>query len=213
MHSPVLKKHMSFCACAKSRDLLKVPKMSYCSRSRRRWFTVLDCKRWAHSLIYGHFSNICSAHAQKRLFINFFVNLDTAVRFADPDFLLECKISAIWRRFPLILHFICSMSAIFLLPVCLTYWRRMYITRVDPNVDNSYLVWSWYDHPFLSYSAFICRYGTWHCDLDLWPFDLEQLSCLAGHVPYFILATKYEDPTHIHSWVMSYDITFPIGYH
>ena len=28
------------------------------------------------------------------------VNLDTAVRFADPDFLLECKISAIWRRFP-----------------------------------------------------------------------------------------------------------------
>ena len=30
------------------------------------------------------------------------VNLDTAVRFADPDFLLECKISAIWRRFPLI---------------------------------------------------------------------------------------------------------------
>ena len=29
------------------------------------------------------------------------VNLDTAVRFADPDFLLECKISAIRRRFPL----------------------------------------------------------------------------------------------------------------
>jgi len=33
------------------------------------------------------------------------VNLDTAVRFADPDFLLECKISAIWRRFPLIFAF------------------------------------------------------------------------------------------------------------
>jgi len=30
------------------------------------------------------------------------VNLDTAVRFPDPDFLIECKISAIWRRFPLI---------------------------------------------------------------------------------------------------------------
>jgi len=29
------------------------------------------------------------------------VNLDTAVRFADPDFLLGCKISAIWRRFTL----------------------------------------------------------------------------------------------------------------
>jgi len=33
------------------------------------------------------------------------VNLDTAIRFADPDFLLECKISAIWRRFTLISAF------------------------------------------------------------------------------------------------------------
>ena len=30
------------------------------------------------------------------------VNLDTAVWFVDPDFLLECKISATGRRFPLI---------------------------------------------------------------------------------------------------------------
>jgi len=29
------------------------------------------------------------------------VNCDSAVRLADPDFRLECKISAIWRRFPL----------------------------------------------------------------------------------------------------------------
>jgi len=28
-------------------------------------------------------------------------DLDTAVRFRDADFLLACKISAIWRRFPL----------------------------------------------------------------------------------------------------------------
>jgi len=33
------------------------------------------------------------------------VNLDTAVRFADPDFLLECKILAIWQRFLLIFAF------------------------------------------------------------------------------------------------------------
>ena len=31
--------------------------------------------------------------------------LDTAVRFADHDFLLECKILAIWPRFPLIFAF------------------------------------------------------------------------------------------------------------
>ena len=36
------------------------------------------------------FSNICTARAQKRLFMNFSVNLDIAIWFADPDFLLEC---------------------------------------------------------------------------------------------------------------------------
>ena len=50
-------------------------------------------------------SNICTAHAQKRLLMHFGVNLDTAFRFADPGFLLGCKISAIWRRFTLIFAF------------------------------------------------------------------------------------------------------------
>jgi len=52
---------------------------------------LLDFKSWAHSLIYGHFSNICTEHAHKRLFINFRCKFDTAVRFADPHFVLECK--------------------------------------------------------------------------------------------------------------------------
>jgi len=134
------------------------------------------------------------------------VNLDTAVRFTDPDFLLECKTSAILRRFPLIfLHFICWMSAIFLLPVYMTYWHRKYTTRVDPHVDNSHQVWSWYDHTLPSYSVFVCWYDTWPCDLDLWPFDLEQSSFMASHVSN--LATKYADPTPIRSWVTSYNVS------
>jgi len=52
---PCLKRRMSFCACAKSHDVLKTPEMSYCRRSRRRRFTVLNFKSWAHSIIYGHF--------------------------------------------------------------------------------------------------------------------------------------------------------------
>ena len=52
---PCVKRRMSFCACAKLHDVLKMPEMSYCSRSRRRPFTVLDFKSWAQSLIYGHF--------------------------------------------------------------------------------------------------------------------------------------------------------------
>ena len=97
------------------------------------------------------------------------------------------------------------MSAIFLLPFCLTYWPRKYTTRVDPHVDNSHQVWGWYDHTLPSYSVFVCRYVTWSCDLDLWPFELEQLSYMAGHV--INLATKYEDPTPICSWVMSYNVS------
>ena len=69
------------------------------------------------------------------------------------------------------------MSAIFLLPMCMTYWPRKYTTRVDPHVDNSHQVWSWYDHPLPSYSVFVCWYVTWPGDLDL-----EQLSYMAGHV-------------------------------
>ena len=103
------------------------------------------------------------------------------------------------------MHFIFWMSAIFLLPVCLTCWSRKYrpTTRVDPHVDNSHQVWSWYDHPLPSYSVFVCWYVTWPGDLNLWPFDLEQLSYMAGHVTN--PATKFEDRITVPSWVTSYN--------
>ena len=97
------------------------------------------------------------------------------------------------------------MSAIFLLPVRLTYWPRKYTTRVDPLVHNSHQVWSWYDHPLPSYGFFVCWYVTWPCDLDLWPFDLEQLQCMPDYVTN--LATKLEDPTPIRSWFMRYNVS------
>ena len=124
------------------------------------------------------------------------VNLDTAVRFADPDFLLECKISAIWRRFPLIFAFYILNIRHISTSVCLSYWPRKYITRVDPHVDNFHQVWSWYDRPLPSYSVFVCWYVTWPGDLDLWPFDLEQLSYMAGHVAK--PATKFEAVSYTH---------------
>ena len=118
------------------------------------------------------FSNSCTAQVRMRrngyLWISC-VNFDTAIRLADPDFLLEWRFGDV---FCLFLHFICWMSAIFLLLVCLTYWRRKYTTRVDPQVDNSHQVLSWHDHPLPSYSVFVCWYVTWPGDLDLWPFDL-----------------------------------------
>ena len=80
------------------------------------------------------------------------------------------------------LHFICWMWAIFLFRGRLTYWPRKYTTRVDPHVDNSHQVWSWYDHKLPSDSVFACWYVTWPCDLDLWPFDLEHMSYMANRV-------------------------------
>ena len=121
------------------------------------------------------------------------------------DFLLKCNISAIWRRFRWFSHIICWMSALFLLPVCLAYWPRKFTTRVAPHVDNSHQVWSWYNNQQSSYSVFVCWYVTWPCDLDLWPFGLEQMSYMPSHVSN--LATKYEDTTPIQSSVMSYNVS------
>jgi len=47
------------------------------------------------------FSNILLRLRRNRYFWTSGVNLDTAVRIPDPDFLSECKFSAIWWRFPL----------------------------------------------------------------------------------------------------------------
>jgi len=69
-----------------------------------------------------------------------------------PDGVIELAHNCRWfgDLFRWFLHLICWMSAIFLLPVCLTYWPRKYTTRVDPHVDNSRQVWSWYFHPLPS---------------------------------------------------------------
>ena len=80
--------------------------MSYCSRSCRRRFIVLDFKSWAYSRIYGHFQqHICTAHAQKQLFMNFRCKFRHRRSIRRPWFPIRVKISAIWRRFLLIFAF------------------------------------------------------------------------------------------------------------
>jgi len=100
------------------------------------------------------------------------------------------------------------MSAIFLLPVCLTYWPRKYSTRVDPHVDNSHQVWSWYVHTLPSYSVFVCWYVTWPCDLDLRLLTL--CSCRAWRVTWPTLPRSMKT---LGLFVLELRvITFPIGY-
>jgi len=75
-------------------------------------------------------SNICTARAQKRFLCTSGVDLDTAYRFADPDFPLKCKTWAIWQRFTLIFEFnilnVCRISTSGLFDL-LTY--KVYHTR------------------------------------------------------------------------------------
>ena len=172
--------------------------MSYCSRSCRRRFIVLDFKSWAYSRICGHFQqHLYCACAEMVIYELLVQNLDTTVRFADPDFLLACKISAIWRRFTIIIDFIFWTSAIFLLPGCLTYWPRKYTTRVDPHVDNSHQVWSWYDYPLPSNSVFVCWYVTWHCAI------LTLSSCSALRVTWPTLPPSFKT---LRLSVLSYEL-------
>jgi len=116
------------------------------------------------------FSNIVLRMRRNRYLWTSGVNLDTAVRFTNSDFYKSAKFQRFSDVFRWFLHFICWMSAIFLLPVYLIYWPTKYTTRVDPHIDNSHQVWSWYDHQLPRYSVFGCWYVTWPCDLDLWPW-------------------------------------------
>jgi len=99
------------------------------------------------------------------------------------------------------------MSAIFLLPVCLTYYSTKYTTCVDPNVDNSHQVGSWYDHPLPSYSVFVCWYVTWPGDIDL----LTLRTCHTWRVTWPTLPPSMKTPrlSILELWV----ITVPIDYH
>jgi len=68
---PCVKKCMRFCACAKSHDLLRRPK---CLNAVV--LADVDLPYWTSNVEHiaaftAIFSNICTAHAQKRLFINF----------------------------------------------------------------------------------------------------------------------------------------------
>jgi len=65
------KDHTTFWACAKSRQRSTLPKIVYHRRSRRQRFPVDRFKFWQSDGIQGNFRHIFTAHAQKRLFMNF----------------------------------------------------------------------------------------------------------------------------------------------
>jgi len=102
------------------------------------------------------------------------------------------------------LHSICWMS-ILLLPVYLTQWhKKCHVFRPSRRKFSPSLNLIW---PSVASSHsiphFCCWYITCPCDLNLWPFDLGQLSYMASYVDN--PSIKFEAPTAICSWVMSSD--------
>jgi len=92
------------------------------------------------------------------------------------------------------------MSAIFLLPVCLTYWPRKYTTRVDPHVDNSQFTKFEVDITIhCRVIAFLSADRPTSRDVVTLTFNMYGKH-MAGHVTN--PATKFEDPT----TVMSYEL-------
>jgi len=131
------------------------------------------------------------------------VNLYTAVRFPDPDFLLECNISAIWRRFPLIFAF--YMLNVRHISTSGLFWPTD-LESIPHASTPKWIIPTKFEVDMTIHCRVIAfLFADTSRDCDLWPFDLEQLSHMASHVTN--LATKFEDPKPICSWVTSYNVS------
>jgi len=141
----------------------------------------------------------------------FGVNLDTAVRFADPDFLLQCKISAIWRSFPLIFAFYMLNVRHAECPGRLTYWPRKYTTRVDPHVDNSrqFEVDMTIHCRVFRFCLPTCHVTLWPWPSIFWPWTYVMHGESRDQHCHQVWRPRGPRLSVLELWV----ITFPVGYH
>jgi len=93
----------------------------------------VDLPYWTSKVAFAAIvSNIYTAHAQKRLYMHFRRKFRHCRSIRRPRFPIRVLNFGDLATFYVdSLHLIFWMSAIFLLPVCLTYWPRKYTTRVD----------------------------------------------------------------------------------
>ena len=143
----------------------------------RSMFLICTFAYIVHQLVLS-----CYAHVPRLFFIivsqfqlqfslMFFTSVGAFSTFCHADTISHAR----WCSLLSYVHYWKRERDIFLLPVCSTYWPGKYTTHVDPHVDNSRKVWSWYDHPLPSYSVFVSWYVTWPCDLvtlTFWPWSV-----------------------------------------
>jgi len=131
----------------------------------------------------------------------FGVNLNTAVQFADPDFLFRVQTFGDLATFSIdFCIFYAECPPYF-------YFRFVWPTDLDPYVDNFHHVWSWYDHPLPSYSVMVVDTSR---DLVTLTFDLLTLnSCCTWLVTWSTLPPSLTTLclSVLELWV----IAFPVG--
>jgi len=147
------------------------------------------------------FSNICTAHAQKRLFINF------RCKFRHRSSICRHRFPVRVQNFSDLATF--SVDFCILYSECLSYFYFRFVWPTDlesiPHASTPTLI---IPTMFEVDMTIHCRVTAFlsadtHVTWWPWPFDLEQLSYTAGHVTN--PATKFEHPMTIRSWVTSYN--------
>jgi len=168
--------------------------MSYCSRFRRRRFTVLDFISWAHIRFAATFNNIiCSAHTQKRLFMNFRCKFRHRRSIRRPRFPVRVQ------HFRDLVTFSGNFYILYTEWPPYFYFRFVWPTNLR-SIPQASTPTSIISTNFKVNITIHCRVITFFvCWYVTWRFDLEQLTYIACHVTN--LATKFEDPTPICSWV------------
>ena len=137
----------------------------------------------------------------RRNIVNSASGLKTAftIVFSDHDFFI--KGLKLWRFDNTVSDFEHIFTAHAQKQLFRNFRSKIYNTNAFPLPSDVYWI----------YSMFLCQYIAWPCDLDLWPFDLESVSCtvLLMSNPH----TNFYYPMTIVYWVTSteYLITFPLS--
>ena len=121
--------------------------MSYCSSSRQTRFTVLYFNRWAYS------RNICTAHAQKRLHVNFRCKFRHRRSTRRPRFAITVQNFVDLATF--------SVDFCILFAECPLYFYFRFVWPSDlestPHASTPTSI--------IPASVFVCWYVTWPSDL------------------------------------------------
>ena len=153
------------------------------------------------------FSNICTAHAQKRLFMNF--RCKYRHRRSIPQLRLPVRV----QNFRDLATFAVDFCILYACPPfeCPPYFYFRFVWPTDlesiPHtstptliIPTKFEVDMTIHYRVIAFCLLIRHVTSSHWPSTVWPRTVEVHG---GYVPS--LATKFEDPTHIRSWVTSYN--------